>query len=292
MDKNIKRLYFRLKTDLPAQLECQDAERKTYPAQIIDISANGIGGLTDHPFKRGDCVLLRFRLPWFSKDIALHTEVIRQTKLSWLRNYFQSTSYQYLTGFKYTGIEATEAKIIRTYVSKKARFHIARWLVLILAALGTCTLLAHAGSYLIMISYLSTRFGGEWLGPAQNGLRLWSLMGLHLLFSFALAAAGMGFFLLNRTARKLAIVISSIGIMAQVFRMAQKWPFFWGDSVFQSIYNFEIISLAIFSIMLLILTSKNVRLNFDIIHQRVIDYRDGRFEPFDMYEGHRKPNPS
>ncbi|MDD5670114.1 MAG: PilZ domain-containing protein [Candidatus Omnitrophica bacterium] len=292
MDKNIRRLYFRLKTDLPAQLECQNAEGKTYPAQIIDISANGIGVLTDHPFKLGDCVLLRFHLPWFSKDMAIQTEVIRQTKLNWLRSYFQSTSYPYLTGFKYLGVEATEAKIIRTYVSKTARFHIARWLVLILALLGTCVFLTHASSYLVMIRYLNTRFGGEWLGPAQNGLRLWSLMGLHLLFSSALAAAGMGFFLLNRTARKLAIVISSIGIIAQVFRIVRKWPFFWGDCVFQSIYNFEIISLAIFSILLLILTSKNVRLNFDIIHQRVIDYRDGRFEPFDMYNGRRKPNPS
>jgi hypothetical protein len=192
-----------------------------------------------------------------------------------------------MIGGKFVRLQSLTAQAISDYISKKGRFSAVRWLVLLLGILVALTVLAHVANYLAVGLFLGTSFGAEWIAPSWNSLRLSLLVFFHGILAAAVVFVCSGFFTFKPKIRLKALTVIALGLLIETIRIVCEVPLLTGDWISRSIFIFEFSSFAIFLAAGILLNSREVRMNFDSIGQKITDYRDGKIAPYDVYDGNK-----
>ncbi len=247
MTERQNRVYFRLALKIPVSY-CLHGSNEKSRGLSLDISAKGLGMLSQTPLEKDSECILEFGLPGVWKKIHSKVRVMNCFEKSDLPKPFR-----YRMGLEFQDLEEKTALTISRFILSKTSFFSERCQVLIAGLFVFFTLLGRGILYEGFGIFEATDFGKEWLWhmPWAN---FFSIMGIiQLMLALIWFAGCMGFYSFNRLSLWFVTGFSFVFAVIQAFRLVLKWPVFFSSGAFGAgLFCFESALGAVLALMVIV----------------------------------------
>lgn len=285
-----ERICYRFRTDFPVRYKRRGSDQFV-KAKGYDLSPAGVGFLSTELIPNDEPLSVEFRLRGSFRKIKAEIYVVRSAQVSSAKK-----NYPYAIGTRIVKMDSADVSFIGRYIVRRERFWTGRLTVLVLGVVLAFSALFRVANFMFFDYFAETSLGEQWTLRRLSEMQFALYGASHVFFAFWILLSAGGVIAFREWARKSLIIVSLLGIIVQVLRLAFKTQMICGDTVLlRTVLAFEGAWCIMFIALFLILVRKRFTERFNLVYadsKEHLDYKFAGETPHDHFiHGGRKDIP-
>lgn len=284
-----ERICYRFRTNFPVRYKRKGSEQAVR-ARGCDLSPAGIGFEAPELIPSDEILSVEFRLRGSFRKLKAEVEVVRSVQVGSAKK-----SYPYLTGTRIVKMDSKDVSFIGNYIVRHERFWGGRILVLVLGIVLALSVLLRAVNFFFLDYFGDTALGAEWSLRRIPEMQLALYGTFHVFFACWMLLCTGGVTLFKEWARKTLILLSLVGILIQILRLAFKTQMIYNDlQVLKTVLSAEGALCLMYLALFVILVRRRFTERFGLVYadsREHLDYKTEAESPHDhfIHGGRREP---